>query len=372
MGRPLSFTRLARLAWITLVFAGCRTVPDVVVIGFAAPPSDSGVVTVTREELAQLPAIAGGLETRLDFVDIGIGVPADIQVQRATDLVRVPGLVGVVGHGGSRPSLAAAPVYNAAEVPQIVPTGTSRRLRDAGPWTLRLAPDDSIEGAFIGRFVADRLGAHRVTLFYQNDEYGSGIRDGVITALGLRGIAVQFVAPVDSLTDFATLVDASLAAGVPDAVISGARARETGTIARLMRRSAPRSRVVVGDGALPLPVLAREAGPAVDAVYVVSFWMADATDSLSRAFVARYRRLVGVDPVGAQAMSHDGLMLLAQAIREVGQDRPAIRAYLLSLGRGRPPYLGVTGPISFQADRAERLVMMRMQGGVARRVANFP
>jgi len=125
---------------------------------------------------------------------------------------------------------------------------------------------------------------------------------------------------------------------------------------------------VAGDGALVLPLLTRTAGPAADSLYVVAFWMPDAPDSLSRAFVERYRRVAGELPQSADAMSHDALMLIADAVRVVGPSPTAIRQYLRELGASRPPYEGVTGRISFGPHARPRLVMAHVVGGRPRRV----
>jgi len=118
-----------------------------------------------------------------------------------------------------------------------------------------------------------------------------------------------------------------------------------------------------------LPTPAENAGAAADSIYVVAFWLPDASDSLSRAFVARFRRIVGRDPLSTDAMSRDALLLAATAIRAAGPSRGAVGDYLRALGRSRPPFGGVTGPITFRADRPARLVMAQLRHGVPVRVA---
>ena len=81
--------------------------------------------------------------------------PADVEVQRAQRFAAMTDLVGVVG-----------------------------------PWTFMLAPDDSAEGAFMAAFAAERLGAQRVSIFFVNDEYGAGLRDGVRAELQQRRVTV--------------------------------------------------------------------------------------------------------------------------------------------------------------------------------------
>jgi ABC-type branched-subunit amino acid transport system substrate-binding protein len=193
----------------TMAVAGCHTPRRSAVIGYAFPYHLSAALRVASEEI---PLRSRGRGPRISIVydSVVSGDPADVEVRRAERLASMPGVVGVVGHGGSRASLAAAPVYNEAGIVQITPISTSRLLKSAGPWTFNLAPDDSVEGGFMGAFVADRLGAGRVTVYYVNDEYGAGLRDGVVAELERRGVAVVDRVPMDLTSDFPTLVAASL------------------------------------------------------------------------------------------------------------------------------------------------------------------
>lgn len=364
-----SIARGLSLLQALLAFAAChRASPTTVVIGYGLPPYRPGsVVPLVARDVARLGS-SRGIAIRIAVDSIWSEDAPDVEVKRAEQFVAVPGIVGVVGHSSSRGSLAAAPVYNEAGIIQITPYATSRLLRAAGPWTFNLAPDDSVEGAYIGRFVNEHLHARRVTVFYVNDEYGRGLRDGVVAELRGRAVTIVDLVSTDPSSDFATLVTASLARARPDVIVAACRQAETGAIARLLReRSVPRA-VVGGDGSLLLPDLAQYAGPAADSVYAVAFWMPDAPDSLSRAFVAEYRRLVGDTPQSSHAMTYDALMLMATAVAAAGPNPAAVRRYLEGLGRERPPYHGVTGPIAFYGDRRPRLLMVRLHNGQAERV----
>ncbi|HKC40039.1 MAG TPA: ABC transporter substrate-binding protein, partial [Gemmatimonadales bacterium] len=202
---------------LLILLGGCKSEPRTAVIGYAFPLWGTTTVQVARDEIGSWPA--GGTAIRIVYDSITQGDPPDIEVMRAQRLAETPNLVAVVGHGGSRGSLAAAPIYAAAGIPQIVPTSTSRLLRQAGPWAFRLAPDDSTEGALIGRFAAERLGARRVLLFFTNDEYGVGLRDGVLAELAARDVAVLDKVGVDPSSDVATLFAASLRRGIPDVIV---------------------------------------------------------------------------------------------------------------------------------------------------------
>ena len=127
----------------------------------------------------------------------------------------------------------------------------------------------------------------------------------------------------------------------------------------------PSIRLLAADGAYDqLAELISEAGPAADSLYLTTFWVADTTVPVQREFIRRYRLDTGRDPTAFEAMRYDAVMVLAQAIREVGPDRAAVRDWLHSLGGSRPPYAGVTGDISFRRDARRALLLVRLRDGV--------
>jgi branched-chain amino acid transport system substrate-binding protein len=343
---------------MALLVLGCER-PGPAVIGYAFPYSAAAVARLAREAIAELP---GQPAVRIAEDTVAGGDRADLAVARARRMVEVPGLVGVVGHPDSRGALAAAPVYNDAGVVQITPLATSRWLDDAGPWTFTLAPDDSVEGAFIGRFVDERLGAREVALLYIGDEYGEGLRDGIAAELEGRGVRISREFLYDAESDLETLVRASLQPRVPDVVIVAGLQGSTAEIARHMMRYAPGIPVVAGDGALRLPGLAAEAGPATGDLYLVSLWVADTTDARYREFESRFRQLTGETPNPTDVLTYDALMLLVTAAVESGGDPAAVRRWLVGLGRSRPPYQGVTGPITVDGSNRP-LTMVRLVDG---------
>ena len=346
------------LMLVALLLSGCDR-PARPVVGYAFPYSAAAIVRLAREAIAAMP---GSPEVRIAEDTVAGGDRADLAVARARRMVELPGLIGVVGHPDSRGALAAAPVYNDAEVIQLAPLATSRWLDDAGAWTFALAPDDSVEGAFIGRFVDERLGARRVVVLYVGDEYGEGLRDGVAMELDARGIGISREFLYDDQSDLETLVRASLEPRVPDVVIVAGLQASTAEIARHMMRYAPGIPVVAGDGALRLPGIAEQAGPAAEQLYLVSLWMPDTANARYREFESRYRQLTGETPNPTDVITYDALMMLATAAAEAGGSPAAARRWLVELGRTRPPYEGVTGPITVDG-AARPLTMVRLVNG---------
>ncbi len=284
------------------------------------------------------------------------GYGGDVAFAEAT--AAIPDLAVVVGPLSSRATLLAAPVYAERGIPLIAPTATSSLLGTLGPWVFQLAPDDQAEGAFMAEFALDRLHARRVTVFYLlSDEYGLGLRDGVVRALRRRGVVPLDEAGIIEESDFPRRVAESLARGRPDVVVIAARGTEAAAIARAFDERVPRIPVILGDGAPLDRGFFAAAGPAAANTYGVAWWNPALPDSASRAFVARWEAQGGTTPTATEAMYYDAVMVAAQAVREAGPSRRGVRRWLAGLGSDRPPYLGVTGPISFAPRRAINLLM---------------
>lgn len=347
-----------------LLLAACRNDAGPVALGVAYQPEN---LTLQAVELAIADLAAArepGEPGIVHVVDSTlVGDAAETEVQRAESLVRTAGVVAVLGHSSSRGALAAAPVYDSARIPQLTAIATSRRLELAGPYTFALAPNDSVEGAFIGDFVADHLRSERVAMFCENDEYGRGLCSGVQAELARRGVRVVDRMPFSSASDQATLLAATAQRSDPDVVIVAGRQMAVAAYAIAAAEHLPGVPVVTGDAALVLPDLVDAAGAAIANIYVTSLWQPDAGDTASRHFISAFQGQTGRLPGPFDALTYDATMLLGRAIREAGRDPDAIAAWLRTLGDTHPPYQGITGSIEFGPERHSRLVMTRIVDG---------
>jgi hypothetical protein len=302
------------------------------------------------------------------------GSTIQLNTDQASRFADDPSVVAVVGHAGSRDALLGAAVYNRRGVPNVVPNATSSRLAATGPWTFMLVPSDSVQGEFIADYVLDSLHAARIGVLYLGDEYGIGLRDGVIAALRLHGVTLADAAMIPtetclssrSVVLYESIVRASLSRGAPDAMVVTAGNVNGWCVADLIHATNPATWVVFSDGMdgarqLPdpprgVPDLPLRVVPS--RIRGVEFWE-PGTDSLSRDFVERMQLALHRIPDASQALQYDAYMLLAAAIREAGPSRIAVRKWLESLGRTREPWRGVTGPIAFNRPRSE---ILRMSG----------
>ena len=293
------------------------------------------------------------------------------EVQRATLLAEHPDVVATVWPGGSREALLTAPVYAAARVPHLVPTATSKLVATAGAYTLLLAPNDSIQGAFIGAFADSVLGVRALAILYVPDEYGVGLAAGTAAAAVARGLTLVDRSPIRLNQDCLSAetrahyddIAAQLALrGRPDAVVLAARTVEAGCLMRALRARWPSVHLLVGDGTYLEAALLTRAGGGAEGAHLVAFWHPDLPNDRSRAFDRRWREEVGRTARHGEAVYLDAALLMATAIRAAGPSRGAVWAYLQSLGRSRPPYEGITGPIAFTPEHPRALLMTRVEG----------
>jgi ABC-type branched-subunit amino acid transport system substrate-binding protein len=334
------------------------------VVGFAYTNASANYVELARASLRSAGSPVPGF-----LYDSGAdSESSEGALSFAATLVNRSDVAVVVGPSNSRHALATAPAYNAAHLSQIVPSATNLRLRSAGPYTFTLVPDDSVEGDFLARFACNALHARRAVLFYINDEYGEGLRAGIVATFAARGGELLEMVPLGRGTDISTLLAAAVGRHRPEVIFVAGRSTETALVLRAVRRIAPGTPVVAGDGAYYLPLLTATAGPDLSGLFVLSFWVYDSTDAAQRAFAGEVRRILHSEPKPEDALTIDALMLAAAARQAAGPDREAVHRWLVGLGRDRPPFRGLTGDITFGPERILPLTMVRFRGGIAERV----
>jgi branched-chain amino acid transport system substrate-binding protein len=355
-------SRAPRVAALLALLAAChgyseRSQP--VMIG-AAGPWEREVGAATRQgiELAvEEVNAAGGVRGRhLQAVmrdDGGDGARAAVIAQQFVD----DGVLGVVGHVNSGPTIAAAKVYD-GNVAMIATSATSPTLTGISPWVFRVISSDSINGSLIARF-AGELGRKRAAIIYENDSYGRGLAAAFYRRFSGQIVSVDPIAP--DATDLEPYVSYYKSRS-PDIVF----AIGGGTSGLALLREAHRQRLaadfvgsdgwtaIVADTALS------------EGVYVGAPFTAEDPRPEARRFVDAFRRKYGTMPDDKAALGYDATRLLAQAITVAGPTRAAVRSYLAALSDSTA-FHGVTGVIRFESSgdpEGKGLAMTRVTHGL--------
>lgn len=344
---PLRRALLA-LAAVALTAACERTGPPVLGVALNAPQVDAA-------RLAFEDARARGLELSLDTLFLteasNDAAPALAMAQR---LAGAPGMIAVVGHSNSAASLAASPIYNEQEVVQLSPTASASVYSEAGTFSFRMVPPDRRQGLFLARVVRDSLPADaRIALFYVNDDYGRGLRSAVLAGLE-EATAPQSIAldlpHTEGLGEDTVmsrhLIEALEASGA-DAILWLGRQHALHAVLPTIRQRLGPIPIYGGDGLAP--ARQRVAGcPCWEGVRHVDFVELRSTPR-GRRFAERFEARYGWEAGGAEVLTYDAVGLLLEAVADGAESGPELRDYLGSLGRERPAYVGVTGPVQFDA-----------------------
>ncbi len=325
---PFVFGALA----LTLLACGASDTP--VAIGIALPSGWYRAVSLGLEEVPDVP---------LELVrDSSVAVGQSLPGMRYAQWLANRGVVAVIGHDASRPSVEAATVYNARRIVQIAPMVTSRVLEQQGPWSFSLAPSDSVEASFIASYIDSLFPAKRVAMLYHNDEFGIGLRDALIESLQARNIPVvnerffpPTTAPSSDPDQISVMVRAALLAE-PDVFVLAIREVDTKIVAKLLDHLAPGIPIVCSDASwVTAPSPDDDRFGALAGLHVVRFWGEDWGPPATE-FSQRFAQRFGQPPDHAEALSYEAFMLIAEAIRSGARNGHQIRQYLQRLGtRGR-------------------------------------
>lgn len=369
-------------ALLLLLAAACDGAPRSPAIGFTYNFGDTLFQSFLEEEVERARP-DGAIPIRVTGISEGgwrsLGSSAlSAEVQRATNLTADRDVIVVVGPGGSREALQVTPIYREARMPNILPSVTSRLLANAGAYSFLLAPNDSLQGEFIGAFADTALHARRAAVIYVPDEYGSGLTAGTAAAFAARGVTLLDRVPMrpnlDCTTAQAIAAYDDLARqlsrhGRPDVIVLATRTITSACSARALRAQFPGAAIIAGDGTYLEPLFTARAGASADGMFLVAFWHESLDRPGNAEFTARFEQRMHRRPRHSEAGFYDGVMLAASAIWTAGADREAVRRHLAALGGTVPAYEGIAGPIAFAGGPRAAMFITRLKGGTSEVVA---
>jgi branched-chain amino acid transport system substrate-binding protein len=327
-----------------------KPVWEIAVAGpFSGPQQQYGTQILFGVHFAQRQANqAGGIRGRKIVVNYyDDRASAEEAVRVAQRITGEPQVLAVVGHYNSRATLAAGPLYQSAGIPEITSTSTNPAIANLGDFVFRVVGNDVDQAKALANAIWKE--GHRATLVFvdQEDAYSRGLADNfqqLYERLGGRVIINTFTVN----GDIRITVDPRDA----DAVLVTGEYADAGKIARMLREMGSRAPILGGDAVYSQGLFA-SGGEAVRGVRATAFYHYTVRNSplLPRAeeFARQFEGAMGAPANHNMATSYDAASLIFAALRDAGTTRQAIQAYLASIGRSRPAYIGVTGKIAFDA-----------------------
>jgi branched-chain amino acid transport system substrate-binding protein len=262
----------------------------------------------------------------------------------ATKLANDPAVSVVVGHLCSSATLAALPIYRSAKLPAITPASTNVNIGKMSPYYFRDVYKDDFQGLFLARYINQVKGFKNVAIFYEVNDYSMGLMSAFmqeaiklgIKVLGTEAYTAETTDFKPQLTKFKMLK--------PDAIfIPGYAPQGTLIISQAVGLG-----IKVGFfGADGLDDDIMRKNPDAEGLFVTTPFLPDKAPPQAKGFLEAYKKKYDIEPNWFAANTYDAMGMALAAIKEVGQDREKIRAWLAAKTSADTAYVGVTGKTYF-------------------------
>ncbi|MBU1001235.1 MAG: ABC transporter substrate-binding protein [Proteobacteria bacterium] len=288
----------------------------------------------------------------------------------ATKIVRDDEIVGIVGHLCSSAHLAALPTYVRKGIVAISPTATNVTISDLNKdrekrvWSFRDVYRDDYQGQFLAKYASKGLGLKKVAVFYENNDYGIGLKDafvGEAKALGMEVVGVE--AYVKGTTDFTPQLT-KLKGAAPEGLFISGYYNEGALIASQAKKIGL-DVIKFGADGLDNADYINLSGDASENTYLTTPFLADAANDIGKKFIVdftkRYQRDVDYMSVNA----YDAAGILLQAIEKAGTDRTKVRDYMAGMTTPEKGYVGASGLTYFNehGDAQKSAFVKMVKGG---------
>jgi len=332
------------LAAAFLALAGCTATREPYIVGAAGPWKQGyGLqnlqgVELAVEEINKAGGINGHPLRLISRDDEGDGTVA---TKIAQDFVATRRVSAVIGHVNSSGMLSAAPVYDGQMV-AVATSATSPDLSGISSWVFRIISSDSLNGIALANF-ASKFGQRApasVAVLYENNTYGRGLADSFRRSFHGEIVSLD---PINADLPTAEPYVSYLKTRKPRIVFVAGRVASGLKILQEAKRQGFNPIFVGGDG---WQGILADTATSEGTFIGMSFTPEDPSPA-ARTFVAAFTKKFNTEPDAHAALGYDATMLIAQALKEKGPDRRAIRDYLRSLNR-ETAYNGLTGPAYFE------------------------
>lgn len=298
-------------------------------IGVYGPLSgDAAMVGQTLVEGVKLGAKqineAGGIDGRMiELVIEDDEQSPKVAVSAVNKLVYDHKVMAVIGTVNSSCTLASMEVTWEAEVPHITPISSGASITHMdNPWIARVQASDWLQAGAITRYAVDDLGAKKVAILYQSDDYGTGAMEVIVDILkdeyGIEPVANEaFEANALDMTPQLLSVQKSGAEVLimwtmyQQGALISKQAREMGIDIPLM-----------GGGGLTNKKLYELGGEAVIGLANSQTFFADKTKATptAAAFIDAFEKEYGRLPDSNNAMAYDSMMIMAEGLKAAAPD----------------------------------------------------
>lgn len=279
----------------------------------------------------EINADGGVLGKKLDFIYEDDGNDATTAVNVVTKLLNED-VVAVIGPHTTSNTLAVQELYAEAGMPFFSGgSGVKLETEMDNPYFHRVRPSDAIAGEVAAKFAVETLGATKVGVDYNNNDFGTGGRDVVVQTLEELGVEYVEVAHNSGDTDMTAQLTELMAEGV-DCVILWTDDAEDVVTARQAYELGLDVPFVTSAGVVMQQVLDQMEPEYVEGWYSVTDFVPNNDDPVVQTFVEDFEEIYDIEPELYASAYYGAVKCLAKAIEIAGStDHEAVNEALTQI-----------------------------------------
>ena len=318
---------------------------QVVNIGFAAPLTGpqahygeeykNGVTLAIEDANAENPTIDGKpVKFQLQAEDDQADPKTATQVaQKFVDAK----INGIIGHFNSGTAIPASKIYHDAGVPMIAMATAPQFTQQGFNTTFCSMTSDTQQGAVMGKFVVEKLGAKKIAIIDDRTAYGQGLADEFeksVKAAGGEIIKREFTN--DKATDFTAILTTIKGAG-PDIIFYGGADAQSAPMAKQLKRLGITAPLVSGE-MTKTPTFLKLAGAESEGTIASLAGLPLEQMPKGNDYATRYKARFNQDVATYSPYGYDATRIMIEAMKKANSADPA--KYLPELAKTE--YAGVT------------------------------
>lgn len=244
----------------------------------------------------------------------------------------------------STQNLAIEPLVAEAGIPVMYAGGADAVAEQGNPWMFRIRPSDNTIARAMVQFGIESLGATKPGIAYIQNDYGQGgalALEEILNEIGVPPVAKESHSETD--TDLSAQLLNFKNAGA-DVIFLFPYPHDNALFMQ-QRKQLGIDIPIIGPTTMYLPAVLELVTPEeLENTYGVEPGVVRGNpDPRVQEWAARYREKFGVDADAYSTAYYDGAMIVAEGLRQVGEDREKLREYIANVAG----YEGLQGVYDF-------------------------
>ena len=247
-----------------------------------------------------------------------------------------------------------------AAIPMATGGTAVKNTHMGNPWLFRMRPDDSVAGSAMVKYIKEGFKLTKVGVLHDSDAFGTGGADVVEQGCKDLGLTLVKRQPYTAGTkDYTSQILALKTAGAEVMIVYATRPEDVALIERQYRDLGSPFQYLGSPSSAESDTLALSKEAATGLYAVVDFVLGESAPS--KAYIDAYTKEYNTAPDALSSWNYDAVILFADAIKQVGEDRTKIMQNILA----RHGWEGVCGSYDFtpNGDGLHQVSVVQIQQG---------